>query len=200
MSCDSLHNSWNILPREFYLQDTRLVAKLLLGKLIVHVEGDRILAGRIVETEAYLHDDPACHASRGMTPRNAMMFGEPGHSYVYFTYGMYHCFNAVTAVKGVGEAVLIRAIEPLEGIPTMVAHRHTEKLENLASGPGKLCMALGLDKRHNGLDLTSGPLTIVDEGTEADWDIVESKRIGISQATEELWRYYIGGNRFISRK
>lgn len=176
------------------------MARELLGKFLIYKDGETLLAGRIVETEAYLRDDPACHASRGMTPRNTPMFGEPGHSYVYFTYGMYHCFNAVTAEKGVGEAVLVRALEPIEGIHKMIELRGTEKLENLTSGPGKLCMAFGLNRRHNGIDLTTGPLVIAADHEESACQITEATRIGISQATEKLWRYYVSGNRFVSRK
>ncbi|MHB0999569.1 MAG: DNA-3-methyladenine glycosylase [Armatimonadota bacterium] len=187
------------LPREFYLQDTVDAARALLGKVLVHRTDRGVIAGRIVETEAYTSDDPACHASRGMTKRNSTMFGEPGHAYVYLTYGMYHCFNAVTAPEGLGEAVLIRAVEPLEGIDIMSENRGTDKLTNLASGPGKLCMAFGLDRSHDGHDLVDGNLRILD-GDVPDTEIVSATRIGISLATDRLWRFYIAGNPHVSKK
>ncbi|MHB0912011.1 MAG: DNA-3-methyladenine glycosylase [Armatimonadota bacterium] len=186
------------LPREFYLQGTLEVARALLGKVLVHETEVGLLAGRIVETEAYLADDPACHASRGMTRRNASMFGEPGHAYVYFTYGMYHCMNVVTAPEGVGEAVLIRAVEPVSGIEAMAANRGTEKLLNLTSGPGKLCMAFGLTREHDGLDLTRGDLTVVDDGTPPG-EIVTATRIGIRLGADSPWRFYTAGNSHVSK-
>lgn len=194
------YNMGDPLPRGFYLQDTREVARLLLGKWLVHREDDWILTGVIVETEAYLKDDPACHASRGITNRNAPMFGNPGHAYVYFTYGMYHCFNAVTAPEGIGEAVLVRAIQPVEGIEVMQERRGTNDVFNLASGPGKLCMALGLSLKQNGFDLAASPLTIVDTGERLQSEVIATTRVGISKAVEMPWRYYLAGNRFVSRK
>ncbi|HUV04592.1 MAG TPA: DNA-3-methyladenine glycosylase [Armatimonadota bacterium] len=187
------------LPRSFYLQDTVEVARQLLGKALVHHTDGGVVAGRIVETEAYLRDDPACHASRGITRRNAVMFGQPGHAYIYFTYGMYFCFNAVTAPEGIGEAVLVRAAEPLEGIEIMTRNRGTVKLTNLASGPGKLCRAFALDRRHNGLDLTDGDLVIVDDGWRPG-KIVTASRVGIRHAADKPWRFYIAGNPHVSRK
>lgn len=186
------------LPRGFYVGDTIEVAKRLLGKVLVHRTERGIIAGRIVETEAYLRDDPACHASKGMTRRNAVMFGPPGHAYIYFTYGMHFCFNAVTAPEGVGEAVLVRAVEPLAGIELMKANRRTDRLTNLANGPGKLCQAFGLDRRHNGLDLTSSELIIVDDGWTPE-EITTTTRIGIRAAADKPWRFYVTGSRFASR-
>lgn len=187
------------LPRSFYCRETIEVAQSLLGKVLVRRTDQGIVAGRIVETEAYKQNDPACHASRGMTKRNQVMFGEPGHAYVYFTYGMHFCFNVVTAPQGVGEAVLIRAIEPLEGIDLMARYRRTNKLTNIASGPGKVCQAFGLGREHNGLDLTDGVLTIVDDGHVLD-RIVTSTRIGIRLAADLPWRFYIADNPHVSRK
>ncbi|MBP6964705.1 MAG: DNA-3-methyladenine glycosylase [Armatimonadetes bacterium] len=187
------------LPREFYLRDTIEAARAILGKVLVRRTPEEIIAGRIVEAEAYTSDDPSCHACRGMTKRNAQMFGPPGHAYVYFTYGMYHCFNAVTAPEGVGEAVLIRAAEPLEGLELMEKNRGTDVLTNLASGPGKLCMAFGLDRLQNGLDLTGSDLTIVDDGF-VPGEIVTTTRIGIREAADYPWRFYLAGNAHVSKR
>ncbi len=187
------------LPREFYLRDTIEVARSILGKVIVHRTPETLIAGRIVEAEAYTSNDPSCHACRGMTKRNAQMFGEPGHAYIYFTYGMYYCLNAVTAPEGVAEAVLIRAAEPLQGIDLMVRNRGTDVLTNLASGPGKLCMAFGLEKSQNGLDLTGSDLMIVDDGFVPS-EIVTATRIGIRLATDYPWRFYVKGNPHVSRR
>lgn len=191
--------SASILPRVFYLRGTVGVARALLGKVLVHETDEWVVAGRIVETEAYLRDDAACHASRGMTPRTTVMFGEPGHAYVYFTYGMHHCLNVVTSPEGVGEAVLIRAIEPLCGLDTMAEHRGTAVPTNLASGPGKLCQAFGLDRRYNGLDLTRSQLLVLDDGFVPD-EIVTTTRIGIRLAADKPWRFYIAGNPHVSRR
>lgn len=185
------------LPREFYLQETVSVARQLLGKVLVHETLEGVIAGRIVEVEAYESGDPACHSFRGKTGRNAVMFGEPGHVYVYFTYGMHFCLNAVTQPEGIGEGVLLRAVEPLEGIELMARNR---ALHNLCSGPGKLTQAFGINASHKGLDLCGGsPLRIVDGGM-ADVEIVEAPRVGIRLAADKLWRFYINGSRFISRK
>jgi DNA-3-methyladenine glycosylase len=127
------------------------------------------------------------------------MFGEPGHAYVYFTYGMYHCFNAVTAPQGVGEAVLIRAVEPIEGIDLMTRNRPVENPRNLTSGPGKLCIAFGLDKRHNALDLTSSELLIVGAENVSPSEIAATTRIGIRTAADKPWRFYIKGNPWVSK-
>jgi DNA-3-methyladenine glycosylase len=179
------------LPREFYLQDTILVARALVGKLLVHNTPEGVISGRIVETEAYLRGDPACHANRGMTERNRVMFGPAGHAYVYFTYGMHFCMNAVTQPEGEAEAALIRALRPVEGIELMVRNRKAEQLPNLCSGPGKLTQALGLNRAHNGLDLTDSCLIIADDGEDAG-EIVAATRIGIKEFTDKPWRFYAG--------
>ena len=176
------------LPRDFYLQDTITAARKLLGKLLVHCAPEGVISGRIVETEAYLRDDPACHACRGMTNRNRVMFGPPGHAYVYFTYGNHYCMNAVTQPEGIAEAVLIRAIEPLEGTEMMKRNRRADDLKNLCSGPGKLTQALGIGREHNGLDLTQSCL-IVACGEDIE-DVVETTRIGIREAADKPWRFY----------
>ena len=187
------------IPREFYIAPTIEVAKKILGKALVHQTDKGVIAGRIVEAEAYTSDDPACHACRGMTKRNAVMFGQAGHAYVYFTYGMYFCFNVVTGREGVGEAVLIRAAEPLEGIELMEEYRGAEDLKKLASGPGKLCQAFAINRDQNGLDLTNSELVIVDDGWEPS-EIITSTRIGIRLAADRPWRFYVGGNPHVSRK
>ena len=185
------------LSRDFFLEDTRKVAKNLLGKIMVRHLPEGKVRGKIVETEAYLsHNDPACHASRGKTKRNEMMFGPPGRAYVYFIYGMYYCFNVVTREKGRGEAVLVRALEPLEGIDIMKERRGVEDFFNLTSGPGKLCQALGIDKGLNGVDLLEGDLVILDGGEKPE--IEASPRVGIRVARARLLRYYIAGNPHVS--
>jgi DNA-3-methyladenine glycosylase len=188
-----------ILPRSFYARDTVTVARELLGNIIVHHTPEGIVTGRIVETEAYIQGDPACHASCGMTQRNRVMFGPPGCAYVYFIYGMYYCFNVVTATEGVGEAVLIRALEPLEGILIMNARRGRERSVDLCSGPAKLVQAMGITRFHNGADLTAGPL-LIHRGTEIKEKIVSSTRIGIKEGDKLLLRFYLEGSKYVSRK
>ncbi len=190
----------NPLPRDFYLAPTVEVAYNLLGcKLLVH-NGNKVMSGVIVETEAYGPDDPSSHAHRGPTQRNAAMFGEPGDSYVYRIYGMYWCINVVTQAAGIGEAVLIRALEPVDGIETMQDLRKTDKTYNLCSGPGKICMAMGITGEHNGLKLCSGAIRIVSHRKYDDCEIVAAERIGISQASDYPWRFYVADSKYISKK
>jgi len=147
------------LSRNFYSRSADKVAKDLLGCVLVHINENKKLSGRIVETEAYFgREDPGSHASRGMTPRNRLMFGKPGFAYVYFTYGNHWMFNIVTEKSGVPGAVLIRALEPLEGEEEMENNR---KRKDLTSGPGKLTQALGINKNHNGLDLTGNRIYVL---------------------------------------
>lgn len=189
-----------ILPHAFYRRPTLEVTKQLLGKVLVHETPDGIAAGMIVETEAYKGaDDPACHSARGLTPRTEVMFGPAGFAYVYFTYGMHYCFNTVTRPKGVAEAVLIRALEPLEGVELMKKRRGRDKPAELTSGPAKLCVAFGMDKACNGADLTHPPLYIEDREIEPG-PVVWRPRIGIRIGTEHLWRCCIRGNPFVSKK
>jgi DNA-3-methyladenine glycosylase len=197
-----------ILPPEFYERDTQSLARALLGMCLVHDSRRGRTSGRIVETEAYLCDDAACHAARGKTKRNAVMFGPPGHTYVYLIYGSYYCFNVVSAREGIGEAVLIRALEPLEGIPLMRRRRGTDDLHNLCSGPGKLCVALDITPKQNGATLykVKGALTITDlphVPAPSPDEIVTTPRIGINAenlAVHEPLRYYIRGSAFASRR
>jgi DNA-3-methyladenine glycosylase len=192
------------LTREFYLQETLVVARMLIGTILSFETEEGVLSGRIVETEAYLKDDPACHAFRGPTPRNAAMFGPPGHAYVYFTYGMHFCFNAVTAPAGVGEAVLIRAIEPLQGVETMRRRRQVPpdapaaRGRHLARGPGRLTQALGIGREQNGVDLTQGRLVIL-PGEGPPEAIIATPRVGIRQAADRPWRFLIPGHPCVSQ-
>lgn len=193
----------DVLPRSFYARDTVDVAKQLLGKVLVRETPAGRLSVRIVETEAYCGPhDKACHASRGRTERNGVMFGEPGHAYVYFIYGMYHCLNFVTERDGYPAAVLVRAGEPLEGVEAMRAlRRKAKKPVDLTSGPGRLCMALGIDRALNGADVCrKGPL-YVEDSEDAVFEVVSSKRIGVDYAGEyrdKPWRFYIKGSPFVS--
>ncbi len=192
------------LPAEFYLQDTREAAKKLLGQLLVRtLPGGETLSGIIIETEAYLKNDPACHAYKGQTPRNAMMFGPPGHAYVYFTYGLHMMVNLVCAPEGTAEAVLIRALEPVDGVDLMRVNRGgIAETKQLTNGPGKLAQALALTRLdHNGLDITTpGSELCVLPRTAAPFETVETTRIGISQGVDLPWRYYVRGNSYVSRK
>lgn len=190
----------NILPGDFYLKPTIEAARELLGKRLVHQTDDGITSGTIVETEAYLCDDPACHASAKKTPRNEIMFGEPGFSYVYFIYGMYYCFNTITAPVGIPEAVLIRALEPVDGLDIMSRRRGTNDIKNLTNGPGKLCTAMGFNKIDNKVDLLGDHIYIVDDGIEHNSEIVQTTRIGIKLAAGELLRFYLKESSFVSRR
>ena len=186
------------LGKKFFNQPTVGLAKALLGKYLVYGE----LRGIIVETEAYLKDDPGCHANKGLTPRNAPMFGPAGNTYVYLIYGMYHCLNFVGGKTGEGEAVLIRALEPVDGIKLMQKRRsaassHAKKIENLCSGPGKLTQAFGITKKHNNLSLIDGPIQVFDSKIKPE--IVAATRIGLTAGKELELRFYIKGNRFVSK-
>ncbi len=187
------------LPIDFYLNgDTTSIARDLLGKILIHETDKGIVGGIIVETEAYLgQNDPASHAYRGLTRRNSSMFGPPGTSYVYISYGVHHCFNVVCQPSGIGEAVLIRALEPLMGLEIMESNRKGVAKEQLTNGPGKLCQALGIDLRLNGHDLTQRPLFLLPG--PSPYAIGNSPRIGISVGRELPLRFYIKGNRYVSR-
>ncbi len=191
-------------PQSFYEQETITVARQLLGCHLAHLEGGVTTVGKIVETEAYLVNDMAAHSFIGKTKRNSVLFGPVGHAYVYFLYGMHHCVNVVTGVEGSGEAVLIRALEPLRGIPVMEKRRGTETPVQLCSGPAKLTQALGIILAMNGVPLFEAPLQIRFPDTlspaEGKFDIVQTTRIGIVKSRELPLRFYIRGSRFISRK
>jgi DNA-3-methyladenine glycosylase len=192
------------LDLSFYHQPTLQMARGLLGKQLVRVLNGQRLSGLIVETEAYIGEtDKACHASRGRTPRTEVMYGPPGHAYVYFIYGMHHCFNVVTEEEGFPAAVLVRALEPLEGLEWMRRHRPGRPDGQLTNGPGKLCAALAIDRTLNGVDLCTNQVFFIEEGrTVADGEIATSPRIGIRSdevAMSRPWRFYIKGNRCVSR-
>ncbi|HVP07435.1 MAG TPA: DNA-3-methyladenine glycosylase [Candidatus Acidoferrum sp.] len=177
------------LTRSFYARPTLEVARDLLGKYIVYRTPSELFAARIVEVEAYVGEqDPACHAAPGPTPRNQIMYGSPGFAYIYFIYGMYHCLNFVTEPKGHPAAVLLRAAEPDEGIPSMIERAPRSPHRTILSGPGKFCRAFGLTVKQNGLDLT-GPTLFVEDRGEASPEIAQSPRIGIKNGVEHLWRF-----------
>jgi len=187
------------LSRSFFEGYTPDVARMLLGKRLVRVLRGRRLSGMIVEVEAYRgSDDPASHAYRGRTMRNEVMFGEPGHAYVYFTYGNHYCLNITTEGAGKPGAVLIRALQPLEGIEVMMRNRPVRDVVELANGPGKLTKAMKIDDDFNGEDLIrSGRLFVESMATAVSVGV--SGRIGITRGTDLPWRYFIEGNRFVSR-
>lgn len=186
-----------ILPRSFYCRPADEVARDLLGKILVHGH----TAGRIVETEAYLGlNDRAAHASRGITPRTKVLFGPPGHAYVYFIYGMYECLNLVAEPEGTAGCVLIRALEPVSGLAAMRRRRpNARTVEELASGPGKLTIAMGITRRHNGTDVTSGPLTVRAWPEASSFEIGIGPRIGIRHCRDWPLRFFIAGNACVSR-
>ncbi len=173
-------------------------ARALLGSLLVRERDGELLVGRIVETEAYLgHDDPASHAHKGETPRNRAMFGEPGRAYVYKIYGIHHCVNVVTEPAGRGAAVLIRALEPVLGMPTMGRLRGER---SLTDGPGKLCQALAIDRALDHADLTrQGPLYLLRSATPPAAPVYTSPRVGITQAADRPWRFYLGDTAWVSK-
>ncbi|HWP02384.1 MAG TPA: DNA-3-methyladenine glycosylase [Gemmatimonadaceae bacterium] len=188
------------LPPAFYDRDTEIVARELLGATLLCRTPEGVAAGRIVETEAYLGPhDPACHAARGITPRNRALHGPPGTAYVYFIYGMHWCVNAVTREEGHGSAVLIRAIEPLEGVELMQRRRARADLRELTNGPGKVCQALGIDGRFNGMPLYQGPLLILEGTRPARSRIAVAPRIGIRHAADWPLRFFELGNPYVSR-
>ncbi len=187
------------LSRDFYQRATLTVARELPGKIFVFKNKIR-LSGRIVEAEAYIgQDDPACHARFGPTKRNKVMFGPGGFTYIYFIYGMYNMLNFVTEKEGFPAASLIRAMEPLDGLSIMHKNRNTDKVDNLTSGPGKLCSAFGLTTEHSGIDMTGEIIYLEDDGYKPD-KIVSSERIGISDGRDKRWRFYINGNKFVSKR
>ncbi|MGC1176640.1 MAG: DNA-3-methyladenine glycosylase [Candidatus Saccharimonadales bacterium] len=176
-----------------------VVAPRLLGcEIIREIDGQKLI-GRIVETEAYDQADAASHSYRGQTPRTAVMFGPAGYLYVYFTYGMHYCCNIVTGETGHGSAVLIRALQPLAGADTMSRFRRGLSSQQLTDGPAKICQALQIDKKQNGHDLRRLPLQLIIKPPLAQTDIIQTTRIGISQAQDVPWRFYIKDNPYVSK-
>ncbi len=190
------------LPRSFYLRPTLEVARRLLGLFLVRTVGTTRMVGRIVEVEAYLGDtDPASHAYRGMTNRNAVMFRPGGHLYVYFTYGMHYCCNVVTGPDGRAGAVLLRAVEPLESVDLMRDNRGLlqERLELVCNGPAKLCAAFGIGREMNGADLCGDEIWIGRQAKQRKIVIERTPRIGISTGRNHPWRFVIAESPFQSR-
>ncbi len=202
------------VKKNFYNRETLKVAQKILGKFLVRKIGKKIISGKIVETEGYVGpSDLASHASRGKTARTAPMFGPPGHAYIYLVYGLNFCFNIVTERENYPAAVLIRAIEPADGIDLMRRHRQSLNnknlnsqilnLKSLTNGPGKLCQALKIDKSLNNFDLTKNTLWLEDRGLKIKpSEIVAAKRIGVDYAGKyknKPWRFYLKGNPFVSK-
>ncbi len=175
------------------------VARRLLGTYLVREYGGETLIGKIVETEAYDQTDAASHSYHGMTNRTQVMFGPPGHLYVYFSYGMHYCCNVVCGPVGHGSAVLIRALEPLNGLATMQLNRHGKAERELTNGPAKVCQALAIDFKLNGHDLRSAPLLLLLKPAYKNSEITTTTRVGITKAKDELLRFYIDHNKFVSR-
>ena len=191
------------LPRSFYSRSTLQVAQDLIGKVLVRDFDGRRLSGRIVETEAYVGPhDLACHASKGHTPRTSIMFGSAGYAYVYMIYGFYFCLNVVTERDGYPAAALIRGVEPLENLDFMRQLRNNpERDTSIASGPGKLCMAMSIDRRLNGEDLLGQTLWIEDRKLDSG-PILTSPRVGVEYAGEykdKPWRFYLANNPHVSK-
>lgn len=188
-----MYDPWSSL-----LYDAATVAQRLIGcELVRECEGQYVRV-KIVETEAYDQTDAASHSYNGRTPRTDIMFGSAGNLYVYFTYGMHYCCNIVVGTKGYGAAVLIRAVEPLAGETHMKSHRDKPGVE-LCNGPAKLCQALAIDTSLNGHDLTQRPVQLVLHDAIDSRHITRTTRIGITKATDTMWRFYLTGNRYVSR-
>jgi DNA-3-methyladenine glycosylase len=191
------------LARNFYEQPTAEVARQLLGKYLVRVDADGARAGMILETEAYIGlEDKASHAWRGLTPRNRIMFGPAGFAYIYLIYGMHHCLNIVTEQEDYPAAVLIRAVQPSEGIALMQKGRQILDSRALTNGPGKVCQAFGIDRTLNGLDMCGETLFIEDRGT-AVVDIVVTTRVGVEYAgpwKDQPWRFYVAHHPGVSKR
>jgi DNA-3-methyladenine glycosylase len=191
-------DGYKVLARADLPIDTVLLARWLIGKIVVREAPEGVLSGRIVETEAYPVGDAAGHAYRGETARNRAVFLSPGHAYVYLAYGVSYMLNVSSEAAGVGAGVLIRALEPLDGVPTMQRNRRVESLRDLMRGPGRLAVALDIDRRLDGVDLCQpGQLWLAHDDHDAP-DIGVSTRIGLSREADRPLRFYVRGNRFVS--
>jgi len=195
------------LPRTFYQKKVLQIAPKLLGKYLVKKEGKQYLVGKIVEVEAYEDKvDEASHAFRGLTKRNKEMFGPAGRLYVYFIYGNHFCCNIVCDKEGIGSAILIRGLEPIDGVEVMAERRFNrtelthKQFLNLSNGPGKICKALNISKIENGIDLCGEEIFLAEGEKVSPKNVVQSSRIGINKSTELLWRYFIKDNPFVSSK
>lgn len=195
------------LSKDFYNRKVNSVAKALLGKIFVRKDHSLLLSGKIVEVEAYdWQHDEASHSFNGKTKRNEIMFGEAGHLYVYFTYGMHFCANVVTGKVCFGSAVLLRALEPIDGINSMALNRFgkesidKKELINLCNGPAKICQAFGINRSCNGINLQTDEIFIVDSPEIEHSEIISATRIGIKKSIDLPWRYYIKDNPFVSKK
>jgi DNA-3-methyladenine glycosylase len=182
-----------VIGRAFFARSVHEVAEELIGAILL-VDG---VGGKIVELEAYQHEDPAAHGYRGLTKRNASMFGPPGHAYVYRSYGVHWCVNFVCEPEGVADAVLIRALEPTQGLDEMRRRRGLDGERLLCAGPGRLCQALAITREHDGLPLDRPPFRL-EQRVETP-QVVRGPRIGISRAAELPWRYGVAGSRYLSR-
>lgn len=178
--------------------ETRALARALLGCVLVRDNDEGRAAGRIVETEAYLPGDPACHAYSGKSARNATLFGPPHRAYVYQIYGTSYCFNLSSERDGEGAGVLVRALEPLEGLALMQERRASESARDLCRGPGRLCRALAIDRSLDGIDLFTHPLLWLADGGALGAGVRRSPRIGVTRAAERRLRFYVAGSRFVS--
>ncbi|MBD3369155.1 DNA-3-methyladenine glycosylase [Candidatus Fermentibacteria bacterium] len=192
-------DTWQKPPPSLFAEDALTLAGKLLGCLLVHTTATDRRSGVMVETEAYMESEPSCHAWGGPTERNRPMFARGGLAYVYLSYGIHHCFNVGSGGKGRGEAVLVRAMEPCEGLEMMSKARGGKDLSQLCSGPGKLCQAMGIDLSHNGVSLTGSSLGILVPRERLVWSIGRSARIGITKAADLPYRFYVKGSPFLSR-
>lgn len=186
-------------PLDFLNDSAAAVAPQLLGCVLERRVGGQRLRARIVETEAYDQTDIASHSYKGRTPRTEVMFGTAGHLYVYFTYGMHYCCNIVVGPPGHGAAVLLRAVEPLDGADDMALRRGGRAGPELTNGPAKLCQALVIDKALNGHDLRQSPLRLVESPELPSGKIIQTTRIGISRGQDVPWRFYTAGNPYVSK-
>jgi DNA-3-methyladenine glycosylase len=200
-------NTFTPLPRKFYEPTAKAVAPALLGHFLIRRTAGGCCGGMIVEVEAYLTGDPAAHSFVGPTSRNLVMFGPPGHGYVYFIYGNHYCFNAVCRPPGTAEAVLVRAIEPVFGLESLQARRAAGNLANLTNGPGKLCAAMDIGRALDGADLCDpGSPVIIARNPARRWflaahgPLVTTTRIGITKAASLPLRFYLGGSAYVSRR